>query len=308
MSDFVSPFWSWWVTVIVIGGIVALVYLLFSAGYKKVKGGDDGSTGHVWDENIREMNNPLPMWWVGLYMITIFFALGYLYYYPGLGTYEGSSKWTSTKQYHEDKDQSLALSAPVYEGFKNKTVEELAKDATAMDIASRLFGNNCALCHGADARGSKGFPNLTDKDWLWGGDTATIVETITHGRQGIMTPQHEAVGSPEEVRNLANYVLSLSNSPHDTVRAQLGKSKFVVCAACHGNDGKGMTAVGAPDLTDNIWLHGFGEDFIIGMINEGKMNEMPEQASRYDETQINMLAAYVWGFSNGGASAQNLSY
>lgn len=307
MSDFTSDFWSYWITIIVIGGIIWLLLLLFSAGFKKVKSGDDGSTGHIWDENLREMNNPLPMWWVGLFLITVVFAFAYLYLYPGLGTYPGAKGWTSITQYEADKAASLKQSAPVYATFQGKSVEELAQDPQAMDIASRLFGNNCALCHGADARGSKGFPNLTDKDWLWGGDPETIVETITHGRQGIMTPQHEVVGTPEDVRNLANYVLSLSGSPHDTVRAQLGKPNFVVCAACHGSDGKGSTTVGAPNLTDNIWLHGFGEDFVMAMINEGKMNEMPEQGSRYDETQIKMLAGYVWGFSNNGASAQHLN-
>ena len=304
MSDFISDFWSHYITIIVIAGIVGLVLLLVVAGFQKVKDNDDGSTGHVWDEDLRELNNPLPMWWVGLFIITIVFGVGYLYYYPGLGTYQGSSQWTSVNEYQKDKAQALKESAPVYAGFQNKSVEELAKDPVAMDIAARLFGNNCALCHGADARGSKGFPNLTDADWLHGGKPDEIVKTITDGRIGTMPSFSAAVGTPDDARNLANYVLSLSGSPHDSVRAQLGKGKFVICAACHGADGKGNPLMGAPNLTDNIWLHGYGEDFIVSMINHGKTNEMPEQASRYDATQIKMLAAYVWGFSNAGVSAQ----
>ena len=306
MSDFISDFWSHYITVIVFLGIGGLIWLLIFAGFKKVKSADDGSTGHVWDEDLRELNNPLPMWWVGLFVGTIVFALGYLYYYPGLGTYKGSSQWTSGSEYQKDKAKALQEAAPVYAAFQHKSVEELAKDPAAMDIAGRLFGNNCALCHGADARGSKGFPNLTDTDWLYGGKSENIVESITNGRIGVMPSFTEAVGSPDDARNLANYVLSLSNSPHDSVRAQLGKGKFVVCAACHGADGKGNPLMGAPNLTDNIWLHGYGEDFIVGMINHGKTNQMPEQKGRYDATQIKMLAAYVWGYSNGGVSAQHM--
>ena len=238
MSDFISDFWSHYITVIVFLGIAGLVWLLIFAGFKKVNSANDGSTGHVWDEDLRELNNPLPMWWVGLFVITIVFALGYLYYYPGLGTYKGASQWTSVGEYQKDKAKALAQAAPAYAGFQNKSVEELAKDPAAMDIAARLFGNNCALCHGSDGRGSKGFPNLTDADWLHGGKPENIVETLENGRMGVMPAFAEAVGTPEDVRNLANYVLSLSASPHDSVRAQLGKSKFVVCAACHGADAR----------------------------------------------------------------------
>jgi cytochrome c oxidase cbb3-type subunit 3 len=174
----------------------------------------------------------------------------------------------------------------------------LAKDPKAQAIGERLFMNNCAQCHGSDANGSKGFPNLTDNDWLYGGQPDQIKETITKGRNGVMPPMSAAVGSPEDVRNLANFVLSLSNSPHDNVRAQLGKSKFVACAACHGPDGKGMQAVGAPNLTDKIWLHGWGEQTIVGMINGGKNNLMPSQEGRLTPSQIHVLTAYVWGLSN----------
>jgi cytochrome c oxidase cbb3-type subunit 3 len=158
--------------------------------------------------------------------------------------------------------------------------------------------NNCAQCHGSDARGGKGFPNLADADWLHGGTPEKIKETITAGRRAVMPPMAAAVGSPEDVKNVANSVLSLSGSPNDSVRAQLGKSKFTACAACHGVDGKGNQAVGAPNLTDDIWLHGWGEPAIVAMINAGKTNDMPGQAGKLTEAQIHVLTAYVWGLSN----------
>jgi cytochrome c oxidase cbb3-type subunit 3 len=172
-----------------------------------------------------------------------------------------------------------------------------------MAIGERLFMNNCAQCHGSDARGSKGIPNLTDTDWLHGGAPVTIKETLIKGRMGNMPPMAAAVGSPEDVRNVAQYVLSLSGSPHDSLQAALGKPKFAVCAACHGADGKGNPALGAPNLSDDIWLHGYGETAILAMINNGKVNQMPAQADKLTEVQIHVLASYVWGFSNKGVAA-----
>jgi len=163
--------------------------------------------------------------------------------------------------------------------------------------------NNCAQCHGSDARGSKGFPNLTDGDWLHGGTPEIIKTTLVNGRNGLMPPMAAAVGTADDVKNVANYVLSLSGSPHDSVRANLGKAKFGVCAACHGADGKGNYALGAPNLTDDIWLHGYGEAAILAMINNGKANQMPAQVEKLTEAQIHVLASYVWGFSNKGVAA-----
>jgi len=179
----------------------------------------------------------------------------------------------------------------------------LAKDSAAMGIGERLFGNNCAGCHGSNAKGSKGFPNLTDGDWLYGGSPETIAETITKGRMGVMPPMAAAVGTAEDVRNVANYVLSLSDSPHNSAAAQLGKPKFVVCAACHGPDGKGNQALGAPNLTDKVWLHGWGEGAVAAMINQGKTNIMPGFADRLSAQQIHVLAAYVWSLSQSATLA-----
>src|SRR5690606_10611551 len=194
--------------------------------------------------------------------------------------------------------------APVYQRFASMSVEQMAADPAAQAIGERLFMNNCAQCHGSDARGSRGFPNLTDNDWLYGGEPAAIVETITKGRQGVMPPMAAAVGTADDVKNVANYVLSLSNSPHDSVRAGLGKGKFAACAACHGPTGGGNPALGAPRLSDNIWLHGYGEAAIISAITNGRHGEMPAQEGRLTEAQIQVLASYVWGLSNRPVAAR----
>jgi cytochrome c oxidase cbb3-type subunit III len=296
MSDFVSNGWSLYVAGITILGLVLCLVLLAIASKRKVMA-NDNSTGHVWDEDLREMNNPLPRWWVWLFVLTVVFAAVYLVLYPGLGTHEGSLKWSSAGQHQAELDKARAAMAPLYAKFTALPAEALAKDSQAMAIGERLFANNCAGCHGADARGSKGFPNLTDADWLYGGTHDKIKETIVAGRQGMMPPMAAAVGTADDVRNVANYVLSLSGSPHNAVAAQLGKSKFTACAACHGPDGKGNQAMGAPNLTDKVWLHGWGEDAVVAIITNGKTNVMPAQAQRLSAEQTHVLAAYVWNLS-----------
>lgn len=298
MSDFTSDFWSYFISFIVIGGIVGCLTLLFMTSKVKQMSDTDNTTGHVFDEDIVEMNNPMPRWWMWLFIITCVFGIVYLIIYPGLGTFKGVKNWTSIKEYHEEVEASKKQLAPIYARFANMTPEEMNNDVKAMAIGERLFMNNCSLCHGSDAHGSKGFPNLTDNDWIHGGSPEKIKETITLGRHGMMPPMAAAVGGPEDVKNVANYVLSLSNSPHDINRANLGKEKFATCAACHGPEGQGNQAIGAPNLSDNIWLHGFGEAAIIERINHGKDNQMPAQGGRLTPEQIHVLAAYVWGFSN----------
>ena len=241
------------------------------------------------------------MW---LFVITIVFAFAYLAAYPGLGTFKGQLGWTQVGEYQAEVDKANAELQPLYARFDSMKTEDIAADQAAMAIGERLFMNNCAQCHGSDARGSKSFPNLSDKDWLHGVTPDDIRKTIHDGRVGVMPPMAAAVGSPDDVRNLAQYVLSLSGSPHDSLKASLGKAKFTACAACHGMDGKGMTAMGAPNLTDDIWLHGWGEAAIVAMINDGKTNQMPAQAGKLTDQQINVLTAYVWGMSNKPGAAK----
>jgi len=303
MSDFFSSGWSIYIAIATVVSLLACLALLFIAARRRVMAGDN-TTGHVWDEDLRELNNPLPRWWMWLFVLTVVFSAVYLVYYPGLGSRPGNFGWTSAGQYQAEQAQAKAATAPLFAAFAAKPAQELARDPRAMAIGERLFANNCATCHGADARGSKGFPNLTDQDWLWGGSPERITETITEGRQGSMPPMAAAIGTSEDVRNVANYVLSLSGSPHNTIAAQLGRSKFTACAACHGPDGKGNPALGAPNLTDKVWLHGWGEDAVVAMINKGKTNVMPAHGSRLTPEQIHLLASYVWGLSNTAPAAQ----
>jgi cytochrome c oxidase cbb3-type subunit III len=317
MSDFTHPFWSSFIAVISVGGIVACLVLLWLTARTRVPAGqagatpadpgtgqaaepdpgaqvNDNTTGHVWDGDLREMNKPLPRWWVGLFVISVVFGLGYLLMYPGLGQFAGRLGWTSTRQYQSEVAQGEQATAPLYARLAAMSVQDLAIDAQAMAVGERLFMNQCAPCHGSDARGNKGIPNLTDSDWLHGGSPEQIQTSITQGRVGVMPPMAAAVGTPEDVKNLANYVLSLSNSPHDALRAALGRSKYAACAACHGPAGKGNPDLGAPNLSDDIWLHGYGETAIVAMINGGKTNIMPAQGDLLSAAQIHVLSAYVW--------------
>jgi cytochrome c oxidase cbb3-type subunit III len=296
MSDFLSSGWSLYVAGIVIGGLLFCLLMLVIASKRTVMA-NDNTTGHVWDEDLKEMNNPLPRWWMGLFVITVVFAGVYLVFYPGLGSNSGTLKWSSVGQLEAEHTKARQAMESVYAEFANKSPEQLGKDAKAMAIGERLFVNNCAQCHGADARGSKSFPNLVDADWMGGTGAEYIHKTIAEGRTGVMPPMAAAVGSADEVKNVANYVLSLSNSPHNSVAAQLGKTKFGACAACHGATGGGNQALGAPNLTDKVWLHGWGEAAIIKIINEGKTNVMPPQGARFTPEQMKVLTAYVLNLS-----------
>ncbi len=296
MSDFFSPGWSIYIAVATILGLLGCLALLLIASRGQTSSNED-STGHVWDGDLKELNNPMPRWWMILFIVTIVFGAVYLLLYPGLGSAKGLLGWTSADAYQADQSKTAADLRGVYARYASMSAAQLSQDPKAMAIGERLFVNNCAGCHGSDARGSKGFPNLTDNDWLHGGTPEDIVESITHGRAGMMPPMAAAVGDQVDVSNVANYVLSLSGSPHDAVAAQAGKAKFVVCAACHGPDGKGNTTIGSANLTDNIWLHGFGKDAIEAMINNGKTNIMPAQETRLSPEQIHVVAAYVWSLS-----------
>lgn len=309
MSDFINNGWSWYVIAIVVFGLVYCAFVLIGAAKHKVvydaQGNVDKTTGHTWDGDLRELNNPLPRWWLFLFIITLAFAGGYLSLYPGLGNHKGSLGWTSKGQLEAEVAKAKVEQDKIFAKFQNASIEDMARDPQAHAIGERLFLNNCAACHGSDAKGAKGFPNLTDNDWLHGGSPEKIVETITKGRQGQMPVMAAAVGSAEEVKQVANYVLSLSGSGHNSIMAELGREKFKqACAACHGADGKGNQAIGAPNLSDKIWLHGWGEEAILNMVNKGKVNIMPAQDARLSAEQIKVVASYVWGLSNKTQTAQ----
>ena len=298
MSDFVNSGWGWFVAAATVVSLVFCLVLLIVASQRKVMA-QDNTTGHVWDEDLREMNNPLPRWWMWLFVITVVFAAVYLAFYPGLGSFAGTLKWTSVGQYEAEQEKARAAMQPVYAKYVAMSAEQLAQEPAAMGIGQRLFLNNCAQCHGSDGRGSLGFPSLADRDWLGAGTHDYVKTVITEGRVGVMPPMAAAVGTSEDVRNVANYVLSLSGSAHNNVAAQLGKGKFGVCAACHGADGKGNPQLGAPNLTDKIWLHGWGEQAIVNIVTNGKNNAMPAQGRLLTPEQVHVLGAYVLSLSQG---------
>jgi cytochrome c oxidase cbb3-type subunit 3 len=296
MSDFVSGFWSPYVMIATLAAIAFCLFLLI-ANSRKPPTTADNTTGHVWDGDLREANNPLPRWWVGLFVITIVFGLIYLWLYPGLGDRAGSLGWSTAGQHEAEARALTDQIAPVYAAFQAKPVAALVIDPQARAIGERLFLNNCAQCHGSDGRGARGFPNLTDNDSLYGNGPEQIVQSIAKGRHGLMPPMAQAMGGAAEVEQLAQYVLSLSGGATDAVKAALGQSRFGVCAACHGPSGQGNQALGAPNLTDTVWLHGGGLQSVVAVINQGKDNQMPAWERKLTEGQIHVLAAYVLGLS-----------
>ena len=299
MSDFTNDFWGYYVAIITVASIVACAVLLWTMSSRRAPGQKVGTMGHVWDENLEEYNNPLPNWWRWLFYITIVFGLAYLVLYPGLGKFAGAFKWTSTGQYELEQARAAERYGPLFDTFVAMDIPAVAADPRARETGQRLFLNYCAQCHASDARGSRGFPNLADRDWLYGGDPDTIKATIVNGRNGIMPPFGPVLGD-EGVQDTAHYVLSLSGLTHDSLLAFKGKALFAAnCVACHGADGKGNPALGSPNLTDNVWLYGGGETTISETIRGGRNNKMPAWGEFLGDAKTHVLAAYVWGLSNG---------
>jgi cytochrome c oxidase cbb3-type subunit 3 len=298
MNEFTSGFWEYYVAIITVVSIIACAVLLATMSSRRVPGGTTETTGHTWDEDLGEYNNPLPKWWMWLFYITIVFALGYLVLFPGLGSYAGTLKWSSTGQHAAEVKAAEEAVAPLYAKFASKDIPALATDPEAKAIGQKLFLNNCAQCHASDGAGSKGFPNLTDSDWLYGGTPEAIQQTILNGRNGVMPAQGGLGG--EGVKDVAHYVLSLSGRANDSIRATRGAETFkTVCAACHGADGKGNQALGAANLTDKVWLHGASEASIIETIGKGRTSMMPAHKELLGEARVKLLAAYVYGLGGG---------
>lgn len=295
-----SIFWNIWIfvlTAIVIGGCLWLLFATRSIEIKgEIKEGEAPTTGHSYD-GIVEYDHPLPKWWFHMFVWTAVFAIGYLILYPGLGSYKGLLGWTSVGQWEEEVQRAEERYGPLYAQYMDMEIEELAGHPQAMRLGRRLFGNNCAQCHGADARGSYGFPNLTDDDWLWGGSPEQIRTTITEGRRGTMPPWGPVIGETGVI-NVAEYVFSLSGRPHDEEQAAAGAEVFAsYCVACHGADGKGNQQLGAPNLTDDIWVYGGSPSLVRHSIREGRSGNMPAQKDQLREDRIHLLTAYVYSLS-----------
>lgn len=300
-----STFWSCWIIVLTLTNLALLFWLLMANRRRAVKADDNGeakTTGHVYD-GIEEYDNPLPRWWFYLFLATFIFAAAYLVIYPGLGTYKGVSfwkdggSWTSSSQLQDEQSQAQAQYDATFGEFAKTPIEELAKNPVAMKMGYRVYVNNCAVCHGSDAGGNFGFPNLTDKDWLYGGSPERIKETITKGRQGAMPAWGPILGETN-IANVAEFVLKRAGREHDEAKAALGADVFAQnCVACHSADGTGNQLVGAPNLTDNIWLYGGEPQQIRQTIRNGRNGVMPVHEKTLKPERIHLLAAYVYSLS-----------
>jgi len=300
MSDFTSSFWSWFIIAITVGGLVWLVYLLKINSTSKINAEDLGKpTDHVWDEDLQELNNPLPRWWLWMFYITIIYGAIYLVLYPGLGSFEGLLKWTQVKQLQEEVDAATEQHAPLYDAFMKKDVAALAEDKAAMKTGERLFVNYCSVCHGSDARGARGFPNLRDNDWLYGGSPDAIKVSIMSGRNGVMPSWEAALGGEAGVADTAQYVMQLAGRQVDETAARRGEAKFnMLCAGCHMQDGTGNVAMGAPNLTNNVWLYGGSPKAIKHSIAKGRNGIMPAHAEFLGEAKVHVLSAYIYSLSH----------
>ncbi|MCP1659165.1 cytochrome-c oxidase, cbb3-type subunit III [Neisseria perflava] len=306
-SQFTSNFWNIYIAAIVVLSFIGLAWLLFSQNVVKQKKGEEvKTTGHEWD-GIAEYNNPLPRWWFWLYVLTWIFGAVYIVLFPGLGDFKGLLGWTSHNQYEKEVAKAEEQYKPLYAKFANMPIEQVAKDPQAQQIGKNMFDTYCIQCHGSDAKGSKGFPNLTDHDWLWGGTPEKIQETIQNGRTGVMAAWGPALGE-ERVKDVANYVMSLSKpkGQYDEDRAARGDVLFhggpANCFTCHGDKGQGIQGLG-PNLTDSTWLWGGTQKAIIETITNGRHSQMPAWGNFLDKDKLHIMTAYVWGLSNKDGKA-----
>jgi len=302
-SDFVSGFWNMYVIVLALASIVGCgVFLLIQ---DKAKTNAGNTTGHVWDETLEEYSNPLPNWWRWMFYITIIFALVYLALYPGLGNLGGQFGWTARGQYDAEMKKADEQYGPKFNQFLKMDIKAVAANPEANEMGQRLFQTYCAQCHGGDAKGQKGFPNLTDKDWLWGGTPEKIKESITNGRRAVMPPMGTKPDmDAQQIKDVVAYARSLSGLPSTLGgNAEKGKEIFpLACIACHGPEGKGNADAGFPNLTDKIWLYGSNEADQIATVTKGRQNEMPAWGPFLGEAKVHLLTAYVWGLGGGAES------
>lgn len=290
-----STFWNLWIIVLTVISFIGIIWILF--GNTKTDRGPDETTGHEVD-GIAEYDNPLPAWWLYMFVISIIFSIGYLIVYPGLGNYAGTLGWTQEGQWQKEMAQADEKYGPIFAKYAAMPIEDVAKDPQALKMGQRLFVSNCSQCHGADGKGAYGFPDLTDSEWLWGGDAKALHETLTNGRRAAM-PGWEAALGEQGVQEVTQYVLSLGNRASDQTQAEAGKAKFAMfCVACHGAEGKGNIMFGAPDLTNDIWLYGGSPMMIARSIRGGRNGNMPPWDNLLGQERIHLVAAYVWSLSN----------
>lgn len=299
-----TSFWSWYVVILTTGTLLALTWLIFATRKGQRSDTTDQTVGHVYD-GIEEYDNPLPRWWFMLFVGTIIFAVGYLVLYPGMGNWKGilpgyDGGWTSTKQYDREITKADEKYGPIFAKYAALPIEEIAKDEAALKMGGRLFASHCAVCHGSDAKGSHGFPNLTDNDWIWGGEPETIKASILNGRQAVMPGWEAALGN-DGIKNVTGYVRSLSGLKNpEGLDLEAGQKSFdTMCVACHGPEGKGNPLLGAPNLTDNTWLYGSSFAQVQQTLRHGRNGQMPAQENFLGNDKVHLLAAYVYSLSHG---------
>ena len=298
--SFTSGFWNIWITVLTVGNILACWWLIrWTAKPQKGEAATGDVTGHSWDEGtLAEYNNPLPRWWLWLFYGTMIFAAVYLVLYPGLGTWRGTLNYTDQNAYEKEMQTARETYGPLFAKYASTPIVELAKDPAALKVGQRLFANYCASCHGSDAGGGVGFPNLGDRSWLYGGEPETIKLSILDGRNGVMPAWGQVIGE-KGVDEVAAYVISLSGRDSDAAKAAAGKVHFdTYCVACHAAGGTGNPALGAPDLTDKSWLYGGSPGVIRQTISGGRNGHMPAHRDFLGEDKAHLLATYIYSLSN----------
>lgn len=293
-----SEFWNWWVIVIVAINILGCWALLhWTRKIKSSNENENETTGHIYD-GIEEYNNPLPHWWLNMFHISLIFSIVYLILYPGLGNFAGTLGWTQENQHSKEVIEAKKIYLPLFEKFSSTPIPQLAEIKQATEMGKRIFVNTCAGCHGSDAGGNPSYPNLTDNDWLWGGSPNQIKQSIMSGRQGIM-PAFGSILTAEQIDGLVQYVGKLSGHQVNDVKANIGQAVFdVQCFACHGSEATGNIAMGAPNLTDNIWLHSGSATGISKTIREGLNNKMPPHSQILGDAKIHLVTAYIYSLSS----------
>lgn len=297
-----STFWTLFIAVITLANVLACWWLIWWTAKSRPNEVAAGEvTDHVWDENLRERNSPMPRWWLNLFHITIVFTLAYAVLFPTLGGIGGLLGWSSDEQWGQEVQLAEERYGPIYAQYAGVEVAVLATDPKALALGESVFINNCTTCHGSDGRGARGFPNLADGDWQWGGDPNTIVQSISNGRRAAMPALGAALGE-SGVGEVVEYVRSLSGLEHESALATAGKVRFdTMCAACHGAGAEGNPLLGAPNLTDETWLYGSARAVLAQTINEGRSGMMPAHAPLIGEDRVRLVAAYVYQLGKAGA-------
>ena len=272
-------FWHWFVAV---GTILFIIWCIWLIGWSAKQGPqgktDEDLTGHKWDGDLEEWNNPAPKWWLYLYFITVFWAIGYLVAFPGLGNFEGMLGWSQEKQYEAEQQAAAERFEPIYAGYAEMDFDALAQNADAMKLGASLYASYCTTCHGSDARGAPGYPNLTDGSWIWGNSEQQLTTTLKQGRNAV----------------------SLSGLVEADEAAAAMQSKFVaLCSACHGTEGKGNQMLGAANLTDDNWLYGGSAEDVRHTLVNGRNGVMPPHGELLGDNRTKILAAYVYSLGSG---------